>query len=49
MKNYDQLTEAELSKVVGGGWGKLGGWFYTLLGEADDFKAGFRAGTKAYK
>lgn len=47
MKNYQELTDQQLSEVIGGGKGKrVGGIVYTLLGEWDDFKAGFKAGIK---
>ena len=46
MNKFEQLTDEELSTFTGGkgGGGKVFGWFYTLLGDADDIKAGFKDG-----
>lgn len=46
MKNYQELTDQQLSEVTGGKGGKVGGFLYTLLGEWDDFKAGLKDGIK---
>lgn len=54
MKNFAQdqnnniISENDLSSIVGGKkpWGKWGGLAYTLLGEFDDFKKGFKYGVK---
>lgn len=47
MKQFQELKVEQLAEITGGGKaGKSGGLLYTLLGEWDDFKAGFKAGVK---